>query len=212
MGWGGLGEGGYFETCYFLQSRQRDLRWEINNPCVANRGIIMTLSCRLGLLCSHLFFSERVGVQSCCFFFFSWKLLREQRGVFRWSWGAFGKAGGSDNLSPERISDNSNIARYGSVYAWLLVWNLLWFWSAVLLICSVTAGPMFSNEWQKKLYFISGSFCLYTRLKNNTGALDSFFFFFTFLIFPQTRVPSMWVSVWHRHQNFVWRLVFTQKK
>lgn len=28
----------------------------------------------------------------------------------------------------------------------------------------------------KKIYFILGSVCLYTRLKNNTGALDSFFF------------------------------------
>lgn len=161
MGWGGLGEGGggYFETCYFLQSRQRDLRWEINNPCVANRGIIMTLSCRLGLLCSHLFFREGRS-SKLLFFFFSWKLLREQKGVFRWSWGAFGKAGGSDNLSPERISDNSNIARYGSVYEWLLVWNLQWFWSAVLLICSVTAGPMFSNEWQKKsILFRAASVC-----------------------------------------------------
>lgn len=119
----------------------------------------MTLSCRLGLLCSHLFFREGRS-SKLLFFFFSWKLLREQKGVFRWSWGAFGKAGGSDNLSPERISDNSNIARYGSVYEWLLVWNLQWFWSAVLLICSVTAGPMFSNEWQKKsILFRAASVC-----------------------------------------------------
>lgn len=80
----GAGAGGYFETCYFLQSRQRDLTWEINNPCVANGGIIMTLSCRLGLLCSRLFFFllPRGSKFNVVVFFLSGRLLGEQRGVF----------------------------------------------------------------------------------------------------------------------------------
>lgn len=47
--------GGILRRAIFCtRAKERDLTWEINNPCVfANRGIIMTLSCRLGLLCSR---------------------------------------------------------------------------------------------------------------------------------------------------------------
>lgn len=69
------------------------------------------------------------------------------------------------------------------------------FSSAALIICSVTAGPMFLNDGEK-FDGRSRSFCLCTRLKNDTGALEFFLLlFYTFLIFPQTRVASMWFWV-----------------
>lgn len=75
-----------------------------------------------------------------------------------------------------------------------LVWNLqrgLWSAAPRNLLSHSRRSVCKTNG--EKVYDRSGSFCLYARLKNNTGALDFFFFSDTFLVFPQTRVPSMWV-------------------